>query len=332
MKRNSGQRYTFGFMDSLLAEVAGVHQAALHLDVEAIAKAYESIQPIAARLGIEAPTPRLAGLSYNHVSTLGANVTISYEAQEPFVTPCIRCPQDIDRLHEPDDYLTAGILPHRLEMLARLKQRCPTANVGIGHDYQGPVTSAALLMGQDFFMLPHDDPARAHRLLGFCVKSALNYSRALRLHQGRPIGPNHAGMCDDFGGMFGPGMFREFVLPYWEGMYSGQMATSRGLHCEMLREEHMPFLKQLRINEYDPSVDQYLPPEVLKRSCPVPYTLRMWPSEVLAHSAKELVEMYRHRASFRPIAISFHLDSLANESKIAALLEVARELAGPSVE
>jgi hypothetical protein len=101
MKRYSGQRYSFGLMDSLLAEVAEVPQAALHLDVEAIAKAYEVVQPIAARLGIETPKPRLAGLSYNHVSTLGAKVTISYEAREPFVTPCIRCPKDIDNLRNP---------------------------------------------------------------------------------------------------------------------------------------------------------------------------------------------------------------------------------------
>ncbi len=327
MKQHNGQPYSFGFMDSLLAEVAGVPQAALHLDVDAIIRAYEAVRPIAARLGIEPPAPRLAGLGYNHVSTLGAKVTISCDAAEPFVTPCIRRPQDIDNLAEPDDYLSAGIVPHRLGMLAKLKQRCPNAGISIGHDFQGPVTTAALLMGQDFFMLPHDDPARAHRLLDFCVTSALNYSRVLKRHQGRPTGPGRGGMCDDFGGMFGPDLFREFVLPYWERMYQGLQATSRGLHCEMLREDHLPFLADLRIDEYDPSVDQYLPPEVLKRSCPVLYTLRMWPSEVLAHSATQLVEMYRHRATFRPISISFHLDSLANEPKIAALLAVARELA-----
>jgi hypothetical protein len=176
-------------------------------------------------------------------------------------------------------------------------------------------------------MLPHDDPERAHHLLDFCVRSALNYSHALRVLQGRPTGPKGVGMPDDFAGMFAPDVFGEFVVPYWERMYAGQQATSRGLHCEMLREGHLHYLKQLQITEYDPSVDHYLTPEILQRSCPVPYGLRIWPSEVVIRSARELVEMYRHLASFQPRYIMFHLDSLANLPKIEAVMQVAQELA-----
>ena len=53
----------------------------------------------------------------------------------------------------------------------------------------------------------------------------------------------------------------------------------------------------------------------------------MWPSEVRDHTAAELVEMYRYRASFEPVFISFALSCLSEEEKAAALLEVARELA-----
>ncbi|KPK79756.1 MAG: hypothetical protein AMJ81_12840 [Phycisphaerae bacterium SM23_33] len=182
-------------------------------------------------------------------------------------------------------------------------------------------------MGQDFFMLPYDDPARAHRLLEFCVRSALNYAGTLRQHQGRPFRPGPGGFCDDFAGIFPPEKFRQFVLPYWERMYQGIQATHRGLHSELLRQEHLPFLKPLKIAEYDPSVDPFLPPEVLKKSCPVPFTLRIWPAEVMSHSAEKLVEMYRYRTTFEPTVISFHLARLSEEDKIVALLEVARQLA-----
>ncbi len=321
-----GPRISFGFMDSLLAEVAGIPQAALHLDVDAILRAYEAVQPIARRLGIDPPRPRLAGLAYPHVSTLGCKVTISYDAQEPYVTPCIRRPEDIDHLAEPADYLAGGIVPQRLALCEQIQRRCPEAPAFVGHDYQGPVTTAALLMGQDFFMLPYDDPARAHRLLDFCVRSALNYSRAIRTRLGQATGSRPVGMPDDFAGMFPPEVFAEFVVPYWERMYAGQQATRRHLHCEMLREGHLRYLAGLKISEYDPSVDHYLAPQVLQRSCPVPYGLRIWPSEVVVRSPRELADMYRRLAGFGPTFIMFHLDSLANLPKIEAILQVARRL------
>ncbi len=318
---------SFGFMDSLLAEVAGVPQAALHLDVDAICRAYDAIVPVARRLGIDPPAPRLAGFSYNHVSTLGAKVTLTLDTPEPHLAPCIGSPAEIDNLAEPADYLNTPVVAERLELLERLRQRRPDAALTIGHEYQGPITTAALLMGPDFFMLPYDDPDRARRLLEFSVRSAVNYSRTIKQHLDLPVRPGGVGMPDDFAGMFDPATFAEFVVPAWEGMYAGQQATRRSLHSEMLREDHLRYLAPLKIDMYDPSVNHYLTPETVKRSCPVPFGLRIWPSEVMVRSADELVAQYRHLATFGPAWIMFHLDCLAHEPKIAAVMEVARELA-----
>jgi hypothetical protein len=176
-------------------------------------------------------------------------------------------------------------------------------------------------------MLPYDQPQRAHKLLEFSVRSALNYCRAIRKLQGRPIGGQPEGMPDDFGGMFPPAVFGPFVAAYWEKIYAGLGASRRFLHSELLRPEHLGFLKELKIDEYDSGVDQYLPAEAVATSCPVPYTLRIWPSMVRSQSADELVACYRHLASFKPTSISFHLEHLADLPKIEALLKVARELA-----
>jgi hypothetical protein len=127
--------------------------------------------------------------------------------------------------------------------------------------------------------------------------------------------------------MFGPVQFREFVLPYWTMMFEGLQATERHVHSELLREEHLPFLAEANVAVFDPGVDQYLTPGVLKRSCPVRHTLRIRPADVHQYSAAQLVAMYRRLASFGPTTITFHLDRLADEAKIAALLAVARELA-----
>ena len=119
---NPHQPYTFGLADSLLAEVGGVPLDVLHRDVDAICRCYDKIQPLADRLGIEPPRPRLAGFSYNHISTLGVEVVFP-EGSEPNVVPLLRRPEDIDQLREPEEYLEAGVVPERLQTLHELLAR-----------------------------------------------------------------------------------------------------------------------------------------------------------------------------------------------------------------
>ncbi len=322
-----GQRYGFGIADTAVAESAGVTLYDLHTDVDAICRAHETIRPVAERLGVDPPRPGLAGCAYPHVSTLGCRVSITSESVEPWVRPCLRRCEDIDRLREPEDYLSAGMVPQRLKLAAELKARRADASEHIGHDFEGPVTTAALMMGQAFFTLPYDDPARAHRLLEFVARSAVNYARAIRAHQQRRVAGGGQGICDDFAGIFPPELFGEFVVPYWNLLYEGLEAETRGLHSELLREGHLRFLSDIALDDYDPSVDQYLTPEILQRSCPCAFSLRIWPSEVRDHSPERLVEMYRRRAGFHPTVITFGMSYLAEEPKVAALLAAARELA-----
>jgi hypothetical protein len=324
-----GQPFDFSVADSVLAQTLGVTHYDLHTNVDAMIAAADAVAPLARRLGVNPPVPHLAGLGYVHVSTLGAEVRMAPELMEPQVRPCIRTPRDIDRLAEPEDYLACELVSKRLELVAELKRRRPDASDRIGHNYEGPVTTAVLLMGSDFFLLPYDDPARAHRLLEFCTRSMIRYTRVLAERQGRTIG-GPVGNPDDFAGMFPPKVFKEFVVPYWEMLYEGLGATERSLHSELLREEHLSFLEELKIDSFDPSVDPYLPAEALARSCKVPYGLRIWPSQVMSMSASELVDLYRHYASFHTQYVSFGMGRLAEEEKVQALLDVARELAALS--
>jgi len=323
-----GQPFGFSFADSLVAEAGGIPQSALHTDVDAICHAFDAVRPVAARLGVAPPAPRLAGLTYVHVSTLGARVTIEPYAPEPRITPCVGSPQEIDLLEEPRDYMSCPLVSQRLKLVEGLLRRRPDAQTSIGHDFQGPVTTAVLLMGQAFFMLPYEEPALAQRLLTFCVRSALHYVRALRRHRAEPFQPGQCWLPDDFAGVFGPDKFRQLVIPAWDLMYEGLSATWRSLHSELLREEHLPLLAEARIGSFDPGTDQYLSPEALKRSCPALFTLRIRPADVCVRSPAELVEMYERYASLHPREITFGLESLADEAKIAALLETARRL-GP---
>ena len=212
---SAGQPFSCGIADSAIAEAGGVPLSALHFDAEAICKAYESIRPVAERLGVEPPTPRLAGFCYTPFAALGAKIVFP-EDSEPKPVPLISSPEQIDDLREPDDYLAVELIARRLQVARELKERCPEAGMSIGHTAQGPPTMAALIMGQDFFMLPYDDPDRAHRLLNFSVRAAVNYTKTISDHLGSPVKPGPRGFPDDFAGIFSPALFGEFVVPYWD--------------------------------------------------------------------------------------------------------------------
>lgn len=322
------QAYSFGFTDALCAKIAGVTTKSMHFDVDSIFKAFDGIIPLAQELGVDAPKPRLAGFGYPHVVSLGASVEFE---EEPKVFPFIHALEDIDRLKEPDDYLAAPLIQTRLKIAAELgRRRKDAGSTYIGHLYEGPITTAVLLMGQDFFTLVYDDPKRAHALLKFSTESALNYVKALHKHfnGNKPMAPGAHGICDDFAGMLPPSLFSEFVVAYWDRLYEGQQSTGRYLHSELLREDHLPFLVEAKIDHYDPSADQYLNPELLSRKCPCPFKTLIKSWEINDLTAEQLEKFYREIAGYKPFNISFSMDRIEQLDKIKRLLKVARELKG----
>jgi len=304
----------FSFSDSLLAEAGGVPQRSLHTDLEAISEAYSAVKPLAKRLGVEAPVPKLAGFSYAHLAALGCE--ISFEGLEPTVSPLFRSPAAIDDLREPEDYLESEIIQQRIKLCKKLHKRYPRSPKNyIGALLEGPVTTAVMIMGSQFLVLPYDDPDRAHRLLKFCTQSAINYANAIREYFGTPIKPKPQGLCDDFAGMFPPAMFNEFVVPYWEETYQGLKATRRSLHSELLRVEHLPYLEQLKIRTFDPSADQYLTPALLHEYCPCEFECRILSWHIRDSAEERMEKIYRDIAKYNPRRIRFSMTSLRQEPR-----------------
>jgi len=323
------QPYSFGFCESLMAKNAGISLKSTHFDVDAILKAYDGIKPLADELGVDAPKPRLAGFGYPHVVSLGAPVDFP-EDGEPNVFPLIKTPEEIDNLKEPENYLAAPLIQTRLKIAAELgKRRKDALSQFIGHGLEGPVTTAVLLMGHDFLTLPYDDPKRAHRLLNFCTESALHYVEALHRHfnGNAPVEPAPHGIPDDFAGMLPPEIFGEFVVPYWNRIYEGLKSTERHLHSELLREGHLPFLRDLNIKYYDPSADQYVTPELLGKKCPCRFMSRIQSWDLRDLTAEQLENMYRKIAKCNPYVIAFYMDDMDRREKVIRLLKLAREMA-----
>ncbi|MBM4086201.1 MAG: hypothetical protein FJ272_15565 [Planctomycetes bacterium] len=326
--KNRGQPFSFGIDDWALAEAGGTTLDALHFDVDAICRAYDAIEPVARRLGVPAPKPRLAGFCYAPLAGLGARIVFP-KGSEPFCHPLIKSPEEIDGLREPKDYLAAELTQQRLKLTRELKRRRPDATMHIGHSVEGPVTAAALIFGrQEFFTLPYEDPARAHRLMDFAVRSMAGYAHAVNEALGAPLKPGPRSIPDDFAGIFPPDKFAEFVAPYWDKMYTALQATDRSLHSELLRVEHLPFLTQAKITAFDPSADQFLSPAQLRDHCPCRFSLHIHSWHVRDLSSEQLQAMYRHLASYRPSSISFGMTHLSEEPKLHALLAVARAMRG----
>lgn len=310
-----------------MAQLAGVALHDTHFDAEAIFQVYDRIRPLADELGVPAPKPRLAGFAYSHVAALGARIVFA-EDGEPNVEPMIHALEDIDRLRPPADYLAAPLVQNRLRLAAELGRRRPDAlGTFIGHYNEGPLTTAGLLMGPDFFTLLYDDPSRAHKLLKFSSETALQFGRALHRHWFGAAPSKPRGLADDFAGMLPPAMFGEFVVPYWNMYYAGQPAGPRSLHSELLREDHLPYLREAQIAVFDPGADQYLTPELLRRKCPCPFRILIKSWEINDMTAGQLEKYYRNTAACQPLNIRFSMDSMEQLEKIKRLLQVARELA-----
>ncbi|HPP30249.1 MAG TPA: uroporphyrinogen decarboxylase family protein [bacterium] len=324
------KKYYFSLGEYLILEITGITFYQLHFNTKAIVKGYENIKPLAERLGVESPIPRMAGFAYPHIASLGAEI-IFPENSEPKQVPFIKTPEDIDNLKEPDDYLRAPLIRRKLAVWKELKRLCPETPNSIGHLFEGPVTTAVLLMGESFLTLPYDDPKRAHKLLSFCTESAIHYAEVITGYFGEKIEPGPKGIPDDFAGMFSPVVFEEFCIPYWDRLYSELRATERFLHSELLRKEHLPFLKRVDIKVFDPGADQYLTPEILRDYCPCDFTLRIKSWEIDNLSAEELVEYYRKLQEYNPVSVNFSIDFLRQEEKIKKLLDIARKFSVKAV-
>jgi len=320
-----GQKFYFGFSDHLLLEIGNINFYQLHFESKAIIRAYEKLKKIAEELEITPPIPKMAGFCYPHIASLGAHIEFP-EDGEPKPFPLIKNIEDIDKLKEPEDYLKASIIQKKLKTLEELKKYVPETPNTIGHIYEGPITTAVLLMGQDFFILVYENPEKAHKLLDFCVNSSLNYAKTILNYFGEEIKEGPKGIPDDFAGILPPKLFPEFVLPYWDRMYEGLKAIERHLHSELLREEHLKFLKDLKINVFDSSTDQYLNGEILKEKCPCKFTLIIKSWEIFELSEDELEKLYIKLSTYNPVSISFSMDRLVDLPKIKRLLKIAREL------
>ncbi|MHB0877107.1 MAG: uroporphyrinogen decarboxylase family protein [Anaerolineae bacterium] len=207
--------------------------------------------------GVDIGGPYVDCPAYVGVSALGADLVLPHD-HPPMVANqghVIVTSEQVMALRPAD--------PRDSEWLSRsaaIRQRAQEitgSRLALPAGQEGPLTSAVLLRGEDFYRDLIDEPKRAHHLLDVVTQTLIDFVRYCRGASGDPLRGN-AGIADDMAGTLSPALWPEFVVPYWKRIYEELGPGRRSLHTELLRPAHLHFLTELGIDSFDPGNDQYL--------------------------------------------------------------------------
>lgn len=200
-------------------------------------------------------------IAYEGIAALGGEYLFQPDHQPMIANQghILTTPEQIDALTVPDPWRNARFL-HLRAWQEELNRRFPGETVCGLAGQEGPITSAGLLRGQQFFFDCLDDPARAHKLLDVVTEMYIIWNRAS--DQACGVGERKTvGIVDDYAGLLSPAMWGEFVLPYYRRIISALGPQGCYLHTELLRREHLPLLRDLHLLHLDLGDDQYLSPQ-----------------------------------------------------------------------
>jgi len=232
-------------------------------------------------------------LSYGHMACLGA--TLLYpEDGDPGIRPFADSVEEAIRLARRDvDFSQASAFKERYAYYEKLKALYPGQNMLFtGFGYQGPVTSAVLMRGQDFFTDIYENPEAAKELLGLLTESILAFGRFLdrvnSITRGKDAG---AGVSDDFAAFLPPGLLDEFVVPYWSRIYEFGGKGPRGLHCEGFHRAHLPCLEKCGVTFFQANISPQLTCQMLAEELDIRFDWLLPPFE-LPFMDKEQIECW----------------------------------------
>ena len=272
-------------------------------------------------VGVSADPPAYLG-----VAALGAELVYPEDDAPMIKGHPIHDPAQIDDLSLPDRYCEHPAMAPHVAIWHKMQELVgEERKVGLGSGVEGPVTSAKLLRGQDFFSDLYLHPESAHKLLQIVTDSFIRFRREVAELQGAQMSGG-TGICDDFAGLIGPNLYREFVLPYHRQIYEAFGPGSRGLHSELLRPAHLPFLDELGVTSFDPGQDQYLTLEDIIKGTNVPFTWNLFTIKDMKEGTPESVKRtYTQAVEGGAKSIMAELCRGTPRENIVAFIEIARE-------
>ncbi len=283
MKERRFQHNIYAPVD-VLGFMAGYSLHDLYLDPEACIDSYETgkprLQELCGSLEISMPltTPVI---KYGHMHELGVPLLFPADGQ---VAP--------DHLHlsidTVFDFLTASEFQQKSAFTRELSQKQIAylkrvrnhfgEYVSWGWQWEGPLTTAWGLLGSDFFTGFYDYPAEMRMLLEKIAESLSVYIHCYEAVDGTvPASPfpDYGRVCDDLSAMVSPEFWEDFVNPSWLSCFMKALPGKK-VHCEGLTTSHLPYLKSIEIQDYDPGISPKLNPELIHDTVPeLPFNWRL---------------------------------------------------------
>jgi len=275
-----GVTWRLAVAPEVLTEYAGAKLGAYYTDPETMLLTQQRARErFLALYGIEVTRPHVAVPAYIGAAALGAHILYPEDSSPMLedqgrVVPTAAAAMALAVPDPAADPAFAWMLEVREFIM-----REAGVQVGIPAGQEGPITTAILLRGQAFLIDLYEAPQAAHHLLDVVTETYLAYVRYARDLSGESGGT--VGIADDFAGLISPAMWPEFVLPYWRRIFEQLGPGRRMVHSELLRDQHLKFLAELKIDHFDPGADQFLTGPVIRAQTDIPFTRYFLPVDDL---------------------------------------------------
>ncbi|MFP4442651.1 MAG: uroporphyrinogen decarboxylase family protein [Spirochaetia bacterium] len=200
--------------------------------------------------------PRVACPAYLQAAAFGSELVIPRDHPPMLKETGAPAAEDVFKLKMPDSYLeTPEIVRYR--KIKDEMEKLHGAPVSMSAGLEGPVTTAKLIRGQDFFLDLYEAPDAAEHLLNLSGDSFIRFKQEIAEYNGEVTG-EFTGIADDFAGLLSPAMYGKYAQPQYRKIYDKLGKKHRTLHSELLRRDHLAFLPELNLDSFDPGQDQYL--------------------------------------------------------------------------
>ncbi len=258
-------RFTVEIYHDLVPYLAGITLKEFFLDTDRLIRAWYTatewtLDTFHGRL--KPRTPGAAPNSYGHLICLGAPLRYSEQA-EPNISPVTDSLDEAIRLLEAAqgmDYTACPIFLEYAETSRRVRAVFPEAPVMGGLGVEGPITSAALFMGEAFYMDAIERPDDTLRFLRLMTESIIAFKHQLNVFAGSPaVDLNGTSLADDLASMLPPRLWDAMVVPAWRRYFEGCTTGPRFfVHCEAAVASQLPYFKPAGVTFYQPSVSPKL--------------------------------------------------------------------------
>jgi len=324
-----------GTTHEVLAYLAEIKLRDFYLDPSSCAKSFRvGRKRIREIFGKEVTLPGGGGpaLSYGHIVCLGAKASFP-EDSAPGVKPTYSSiDEGIQSLKKNIDFKKNKLFQHYFQICNYLQKEFPDEKINFsGFGWEGPITSAVLLRGQNFYMDIYDYPQKVKEFLKLLTESIIEFIHFTRKINKEPeINPQGSGLCDDFSSLISPSLWPQFVIPYWDKYYKGITTGLRTIHCENLSPGHLKYLKMVSIVHYDPSVSLKLNPKIIQENIDIPFTWRLLSFQYPQMSKEDIKNWVYNSLKEGANNISTIIENIMcennNPGKVRTFIETSKEI------